>query len=170
MRPDPRYPIGEFSFPETTSTEQRRAWIRDLAETPARVRAAVSGLSEQQLDTPYRPGGWTVRQVVHHMADSHMNSYVRFRLALTEDSPTIKPYDEASWALLADASTMPVEPSLSLLEGLHGRWVRLLESMSETDFLRVFHHPENGMIRLDQNLAHYAWHGKHHVAHILSVR
>ena len=130
----------------------------------------MAGLSEQQLDTPYRPGGWTARQVVHHLADSHMNSCVRFRLALTEDSPTIKPYDEVSWASLPDASTMPVEPSLILLEGLHSRWVRLLESMSETDFLREFHHPESGVVRLEQNLAHYAWHGKHHVAHINSVR
>jgi uncharacterized damage-inducible protein DinB len=170
MRPDPRYPIGEFSFPEATTTEQRREWIRDIAEAPALLRAAVSGLSEQQLDTPYRPGGWTARQVVHHLADSHMNSYVRFKLALTEESPVIKPYDEVLWANLPDGSSMPIEPSLSLIEGLHSRWVRLLESMSETDFLRAFHHPESGTIRLEQNLAHYAWHGKHHVAHVMSIR
>ncbi len=175
MRPDPRYPIGKFSLPETSTLqtgtrEQRREWIRDIAEAPARLRAAVAGLSEQQLDTPYRPGGWTARQVVHHLADSHMNSYVRFKLALTEESPTIKPYDEVLWASLSDACTMPIEPSLSLLEGLHSRWVRLLEFMSESDFLRAFHHPESGTIRLDQNLAHYAWHGKHHVAHVMSIR
>jgi uncharacterized damage-inducible protein DinB len=135
-----------------------------------RLRAAVAGLSQEQLDTPYRPGGWTVRQVVHHVPDSHLNSYVRFKLALTEDAPTIKPYDEALWAQLPDAAATPIETSLALLEALHHRWVRMLESTSETDFLRAFRHPEIGMIRLDQNLAMYAWHGKHHVAHITSRR
>lgn len=141
-----------------------------MADAPARLRAAVSGLSEPQLDTPYRPGGWTVRQVVHHLPDSHINSYVRFKLALTEDTPTIKPYDEALWAKLPDAVATPIETSLRLMEGLHGRWVGLLESMSDTDFSRAFRHPEIGMVRLDQNLALYAWHGKHHVAHINSLR
>ena len=167
---DPRYPIGKFSFPESTTPEQRREYIREIAEAPARLRAAVAGLSEEQLDTPYRPGGWTVRQVVHHLPDSHINSYVRFRLALTEETPTIKPYDEALWAKLPDAVGTPIETSLALLEALHGRWVRLLESMSDADFSRAFRHPELGMIRLDQNLALYAWHGKHHVAHITSSR
>jgi uncharacterized damage-inducible protein DinB len=129
----------------------------------------VEGLSEEQLNTPYRPGGWTVRQVVHHLPDSHMNSYVRFKLALTEDAPTIKPYDEALWANLADSSTTPLETSLALLDALHVRWVRLLKSMTDADFMREFRHPESGLIRLDQNLALYAWHGKHHVAHITSV-
>jgi uncharacterized damage-inducible protein DinB len=167
---DLRYPIGKFTFPETTTTEQRRAWIREIAEAPARLRAAVEGLSEEQLNAPYRPGGWTVRQVVHHLPDSHMNSYVRFKLALTEDTPTIKPYDEAFWAKLPDASRTPIETSIALLEALHVRWVPLLESITETNFMRAFRHPESGLIRLDQNLALYAWHGKHHVAHITSVR
>jgi hypothetical protein len=167
---DPRYPIGKFSFPESSTPEQRREWIREIEEAPGCLRAAVAGLTEEQLDTPYRPGGWTVRQVVHHLPDSHMNSFVRFKLALTEETPTIKPYDEALWAKLPDAVGTPIETSLRLLEGLHGRWVRLLESMSDADFARAFHHPEAGMIRLDQNLALYAWHGKHHVAHITSLR
>src|ERR1700728_3880773 len=167
---DPRYPIGKFSFPESTTTpEQRREWIREIAEAPACLRAAVAGLNEKQLDTPYRLGGWTIYQVVHPLPDSHMNSYVRLKLALTEDTPIIKTYDEALWANLPDTA-MPIEPSLTLLEALHARWVRLLESMTAADFSRVFRHPELGTIRLEQNLALYAWHGKHHVAHISSVR
>jgi hypothetical protein len=134
------------------------------------MRAAVEGLTNEQLDTPYRFGGWTVRQVVHHVPDSHLNSYVRFKLALTEDTPTIKPYDEAAWARLADTATVETETSLALLESLHDRWVRLLESMSDADFKRSFLHPELGLARLDQNLALYAWHGKHHVAHITALR
>src|ERR1035438_366244 len=131
---DLRYPIGRVSFPESTTPEQRREWIREIAEAPAHLRAAVAGLSEEQLDTPYRPGGWTVRQVVHHLPDSHLNSYVRFKLALTEAAPTIKPYDEARWSELPDVAAAPIETSLVLLEGLHGRWVRLLESMTAADF------------------------------------
>jgi uncharacterized damage-inducible protein DinB len=133
------------------------------------MRAAVAGLTEQQLDTPYRAGGWTVRQVVHHVPESHMNSYVRFKLALTEDDPVIKPYDEVLWAKLADAYA-PIEGSLALLDALHQRWVPLLESMKDGDFERTFRHPELGPVRLDQNLALYAWHGKHHVAHITALR
>jgi uncharacterized damage-inducible protein DinB len=167
---DLRYPIGKFSFPESTTAEQRRKWIREIADAPAHLRAAVEGLSEEQLNTPYRPGGWTVRQVVHHLPDSHINSYVRFKLALTEDAPTVKTYDEALWAKLPDGATTPIETSLVLLEALHGRWVRMLESMTEPDFSRTFRHPEIGMIRLEQYLALYAWHGKHHVAHITSLR
>ena len=142
---DLQYPIGRFSFPESTTAAQRQAWIREIARTPRDLRAAVAGLSEEQLDTPYRPGGWTVRQVVHHVPDSHMNAFIRFKLALTEDQPTIKPYDEARWAVLPDA-TLPVEPSLDLLEALHLRWVRLLESMSERDYQRTFVHPESGRV------------------------
>jgi uncharacterized damage-inducible protein DinB len=167
---DLRYPIGKFSFPASTTNEQRREWIRELAEAPARLRAAVAGVGRERIDTPYRPGGWTVRQVVHHLADSHMNSYVRLKLALTEDTPTVKTYDEALWATLPDVAATPVETSLVLLEALHARWVTLLESMQEEDFSRAFQHPELGLISLEQNLALYAWHGKHHVAHILSVR
>jgi len=133
------------------------------------MRAAVAGLTEEQLDTPYRSGGWTVRQVVHHVPDSHMNSYVRFKLALTEEEPLITPYDEALWAKLAD-SAAPIEGSVELLDGLHRRWVSLLQSMSEGDFGRSFRHPELGLVRLEQNLALYSWHSKHHVTHITALR
>ncbi|MCU1338727.1 MAG: metal-dependent hydrolase [Bryobacterales bacterium] len=166
---DLQYPIGRFSFPESTTPEERRAWTREIARAPHEMRAAVAGLSAEQLDTPYRPGGWTVRQVVHHVPDSHMNAFVRFKLALTEDQPVVKPYDESRWATLADTG-LPVEPSLDLLEALHVRWVRLLDSMSDSDYQRTFVHPESGTLRLDQWLAQYAWHGRHHVAHITSLR
>ncbi len=164
------YPIGPCVYPERVSPEDRTQYIEQLAAAPGRFRAAVKGLDDQQLDTPYRPGGWTVRQVVHHFPDSHMNGYVRFRLALTEEEPTIKPYQEALWAELADARTLPVEPSLQLMESLHERWVALLQSMSETDFARRLHHPEIGVIRLDVYLAGYAWHSRHHEAHITGLR
>jgi hypothetical protein len=164
---DLQYPIGHFSSPESTTPEQRQTWIRQISRAPQDLRAAVADLSEQQLDTPYRPGGWTVRQVVHHIPDSHMNAFVRFKLALTEDQPIIKPYDEARWAVLADAA-LPIDPSLDLLDALHVRWVRILESMSERDYQRTFLHPESGAWRLDQYLAQYAWHGRHHLAHIRS--
>lgn len=166
---DLQYPIGRFSFPDSTTAEERQAWIREIARAPQELRAAVVALSPEQLDTPYRPGGWTARQVAHHVPDSHMNAYIRLKLALTEDRPTIKPYDETRWAVLADTA-LPVEPSLDLLESLHVRWVRLLESMSEREYLRVFVHPESGPWRLDQYLAQYAWHSRHHVAHIASLR
>jgi len=171
--PDPkvdlRYPVGRFVLPDSTTSEERRAWIQELARAPRDLRAAVSGLSEEQLDTPYRPGGWTVRRVVHHVPESHMNAFIRFKLALTEDQPTIKPYDEARWAMLAD-NALPVTPSLDLLEALHLRWVHLLESMSDADFQRRFLHPESGPWRLDQYLSQYAWHGRHHIAHITELR
>ena len=167
---DLRYPIGKFQFPEAVSAGDRRRFIDEIAEAPAHLRAAVAGLSETQLETPYRPGGWTVRQVVHHVPDSHLNSYVRYRLALTEDDPVIKPYAEDRWALLPDAKTAPVEISLQLLARLHERWVPLLESLSEEEWRRTFRHPELGSVRLDQNAALYAWHGRHHVAHILALR
>jgi uncharacterized damage-inducible protein DinB len=137
---------------------------------PERLGAALSGLSDAQLDTPYREGGWTVRQLVHHIADSHLNSYVRFRLALTEDWPTIKPYDEARWAELPDARLLPIEPSLLLVESLHKRWVGLLEAMSEDDFGKGFHHPERGSQDLATTLALYDWHARHHTAHITGLR
>jgi hypothetical protein len=168
--PDLRYPVGEFRFPESVSAQELAVFIDHIAETPARMRAATAGLSDSQLDTPYRPGGWTVRQLAHHVPDSHINSYTRFRLALTEDNPVIKPYEEARWAELSDARSMPVGPSLALLESLHARWVPLLRSLSNTDWKRSFRHPALGPVRLDQNAALYAWHGRHHVAHITALR
>jgi hypothetical protein len=167
---DRRYPIGKFSFPKSTTPTQRELWIAEIAEAPAKLRAAVAGLTPPQLDTPYRDGGWTARQVAHHLPESHMISYVRFKLALTEEEPTIKGYDEAAWAKLGDVQSTPVETSLALLDALHDRWVRLLRTLDEAAFARTFRHPELGVIRLDQNLALYAWHGKHHVAHVASVR
>jgi hypothetical protein len=168
--PDLRYPVGEFRFPDSVSAEDLARFIEQIADTPARMRAAIAGLADAQLDTPYRPGGWTVRQLAHHVPDSHINSYVRFRLALTEDSPVIKPYEEARWAELADARTLPVEPSLALLENLHARWVPLLRSLSKADWKRSFRHPELGLVSLENNAALYAWHGRHHVAHITALR
>lgn len=170
MEGDLRYPIGKFHRPETLSPDERRASIDAIAEAPARLRAAIAGLDAAQLDTPYRPGGWTVRQLVHHVPDSHMNAYVRFKLAATEDEPTIKTYEEARWAELADAKSAPIEPSLALLENLHKRWVVFLRSLAPADWPRNFRHPELGMITLDQNLALYAWHGRHHVAHVTALR
>jgi hypothetical protein len=167
---DLRYPIGKFQWPETITPKDRLRYIDKIAATPAMVRDAVAGLTPQQLDTPYREGGWTVRQLAHHIPDSHMNSYVRFKLALTEDEPTIKPYDEAAWALLSDSATTPVETSLCLLECLHARWVDLMRGMSEADWARTFRHPERGTVSLDQNAALYAWHGDHHVEHIRALR
>jgi hypothetical protein len=168
--PDLRYPVGPFRRPEHLDASQRRRAIDTIAATPAKLRAAVKGLTDAQLDTPYRPGGWTVRQVVHHVPDSHLNAYVRFKLALTENEPTIKPYEEARWAELADSRETPIETSLVLLERLHERWVILLRSMSDEDFARRYHHPETGVQRLDQVLALYEWHGPHHVGHITSLR
>jgi uncharacterized damage-inducible protein DinB len=170
MEPDLRFPIGEYEAVDTITDDQRRAFLAALAETPARLRDAVAGLSAEQLDTPYRPGGWTVRQVVHHLPDSHMNSYMRSKLALTEQEPTIKTYEEALWAELADAKTAPVEPSLALLENLHTRWVLLLRSLTPAEVARKFRHPERGTMTIDENLALYAWHGRHHVAHITALR
>jgi uncharacterized damage-inducible protein DinB len=167
---DLRYPMGTFKYEGELVDEGRRRAIGDIEVAPARLRAALEGLLPQQLDTPYRAGGWTVRQVVHHLADSHMNAYARFRLALTEAEPTIKPYDETRWAELSDARTAPVEISLALLESLHRRWVMLLRSLAPGDFARRFRHPEHGLMTLEKNLALYAWHGRHHVAHITSLR
>jgi hypothetical protein len=165
-----KYPVGRYKAPDTISAEQRAAWIEEMAKLPQNLSNAVSGLTEDQLDTPYRPGGWTVRQLVHHLPDSHLNSYTRFRLALTEDSPVIKPYEEALWAELPDAKTAPVRPSLMLLEGLHGRFVLLLKSLTGADFAKTFRHPELGEKRLDWTLGLYAWHSLHHVAHINNLR
>ena len=165
---DPRYPIGRFQ-PEAVTPEKIKAWINDVAAAPSHLRNAVKDLSPQQLDTPYRDGGWTVRQVVHHVPESHMNSYIRFKLALTEDVPTIKPYFEDRWAKLADVPITPIETSLALLDSLHERWVILLKSLSEQDFQRKFRHPEMGELTLATTLSLYAWHGKHHVAHVTTL-
>jgi len=167
---DLRYPVGRFRRPDALTSQERNSAISEIADAPQRLRQAVADLDDTQLDTAYRPGGWTVRQVAHHMADSHINSYVRFRLALTEDEPVIKPYEEARWAELSDARTMPVEPSLALLDAMHSRWVGLLRSMSVEGFARTFRHPELGLVTLDGNVALYAWHGRHHVAHIANLR
>jgi uncharacterized damage-inducible protein DinB len=167
---DRRYPVGRFTPDPDVTDEKRRTWIEQIARAPAALKQAVKGLSDEQLDTPYRPGGWTVRQVVHHVADSHVNAYIRFRWALTEDTPKIKAYDEQQWAELADARTAPVEVSLALIEALHERWVRLLESLSPEQFGRTFDHPVNGVQSLDRVLQMYAWHGRHHVGHIRLVR
>ena len=192
MSDDLKYPVGQFDKQAAYSSSERAGFIRVLEETPANLRAAVAGLSESQLETPYRPDGWTVRQVVHHVPDSHMNAFIRMKLALTEDKPIIKPYDEAAWALLTD-SQGPCEVSLVLLEALHSRWVELLQGFSETDWKRGFVHPEMlksdqakaaenpewaqgfaadqfGVITLEQALGTYAWHSRHHVAHITHLR
>jgi uncharacterized damage-inducible protein DinB len=167
---DPRYPVGKYERRDVLTPEERAAMIEQIAAAPQKLREAVAGLTSQQLETPYREGGWTLRQVVHHVPDSHMNSYVRFKLALTETTPTIRPYDEARWAELSDSVDTPPETSLQLLESLHDRWVRLLRAMSADDFQRTLNHPENGLMTLDAMLALYAWHGRHHVAHITSAR
>ncbi len=167
---DLRYPIGPFRRPEAVSESERALYIQQIAETPERLREAVKGLGRDQLETPYRPGGWTVRQVVHHLPDSHLNSYVRFKLAVTEDEPTIKSYDEAAWAELSDGKTASVETSLALLSALHERWVQFLRSLGPGECARGFHHSELGRMRVDQNMALYAWHGRHHVAHIEALR
>ena len=166
---DLRYPIGKFTFNGATE-QQRNQFIDDIEQAPAKLRAAVAGLSAEELDSPYRPGGWTVRQVVHHVPDSHINSYVRFKLALTESEPTIKPYQEDRWAELGEARAAPIEVSLILLEALHKRWVLMLRSIKNEDWQRSFRHPELGLVSLEKNLALYAWHGKHHVAHITGLR
>jgi hypothetical protein len=167
---DPRFPIGKFHYDGPPTEEQRVHLIAAIEQTPANLRAAVAGLSPQQLDTPYRDGGWTVRQVTHHVPDSHMNAYVRFKLALTEDDPTIKPYAEDRWAQLADTQSTPVEVSLALLDSLHIRWVQLMRSLKPEDWKRTFRHPELGSVPLEKNLVLYAWHGKHHVAHVTELR
>jgi uncharacterized damage-inducible protein DinB len=167
--PDLRYPIGRLQRRSALSDAERRAGIDAIAATPAALRAAVDGLNERQLDTPYRPGGWTVRQLVHHVADSHMNAFTRFRLAFTEDDPTIKPYDEAAWATLPDMA-MPIEPSLQLIDALHARWVHMLRATPAASFSRGLVHPENGPMTVDALLEVYAWHGRHHTAHVTALR
>jgi len=170
MTEDLQYPIGRFKAPVVVEPLQLEQWIDEIAATPGLVREAVGGLSVEQLDTPYRAGGWTGRQVVHHLADSHLNAYVRFRLALTEDEPMIKPYDESRWAELSDARSAPIEPSLELLDGLHARWVSLMRNLSPADWRRRFRHPQRDVLSLAHDAGLYAWHGRHHVAHIMALR
>ena len=167
---DPRYPIGRFAPDPTPTPETRNRHIDQIAGLASQMRRAVAGLSADQLDTPYREGGWTVRQVVHHVPDSHLNAYIRLKWAMTEDAPTIKPYDEAAWATLEDSQLTPVEISLTLLESLHSRWTVLLRSLKADDFRRTFNHPQSGPHDVDWLLALYSWHGNHHVAHITALR
>jgi len=167
---DLSYPTGRFKRPSALDADGIARAIDVIATTPARLREAVRGLSAEQIETAYRPGGWTVRQVVHHVPDSHLNAYCRFKLALTEDEPTIKPYDEARWALLPDVAAVPLETSLALLDAVHVRWLAILRGMKPSDFERTLVHPESGRQRLDQVLALYAWHGPHHTAHVTKLR
>ena len=170
MSKDPRYPIGPFHYERPLTAAERKRAVAAIAQAPAKLRAAVKGLKPKQLDTPYREGGWTVRQVVHHVPDSHLNAYTRLKLALTEAEPTIKPYDEKAWAGLADTRETPVATSLALLENLHERWVKLWRSLKPADFERTFRHPEAGVRTVDWLLALYSWHGRHHVGHVIELR
>ena len=164
---DLRYPIGPFTLPE--SADATPTWIDTIANAPAELRRAVDGLTDAQLDTPYREGGWTARQVVHHLPDSHLNGYIRLKLALTEDSPVIRPYIEGRWAELEEAKSAPVEISLRLLEALHTRWLEALRCLDAADFERTYQHPEMGTMTLFQSVANYSWHSRHHIAHITSL-
>lgn len=165
-----RYPIGRMVLPAHFDAPWRAQAIQIVADTPTKLAQAVAGMSEEQIETPYRPGGWTVRQVVHHVADSHINAYVRFKLGLTEPEPAVRNYEEAAWAELEDTRLVPVEVSLELLDALHARWVALLQAMSEADFQKTLIHPKHGVRTLDQMLATYAWHGPHHIAHVRLVK
>jgi hypothetical protein len=167
---DPRYPIGRFKRPETISQEDRTEAIAAIAAMPGLLKDAVHGFDREQLDTPYREGGWTVHQLVHHIADSHMNAFIRLRLALTEDWPTIKTYNEKAWAMLRDSTGAPVGWSLDLIENLHARWVMVLDSLCDEQWARGMNHPENGPITIESMTLVYAWHSKHHVAHITRLR
>ena len=167
---DPRYPVGKFAPKPHLTTDERTTLIGQIADAPNQLVQAIAGLSEEQLNTPYRDGGWTVRQVVHHVADSHMNAFTRFRLAVTENNPTVKPYDEKRWSELVDSRTAPIAASIPIVEGLHARWVMMLKSFSAADFERPLQHPENGPMDVDRLLQLYAWHGRHHVAHVTELR
>lgn len=165
---DPRYPIGKFQFDGEITNQVSKSWINEIEELPGLLRDAVKDLNHEQLDTPYRSGGWTVRQVIHHLADSHMNAYVRFKLALTEENPVIKTYDEGLWAELLDYE-LPISISLTLLETLHIRLVKLLRSLNPEQLEKTFLHPELGQVSVGKNIGLYAWHGRHHLAHITSL-
>jgi hypothetical protein len=167
---DARYPIGNFSMPQEVTPTRRQQAIDAIAAAPANLRAAAKGLSVAQLDTPYREGGWTVRQVIHHVPDSHLNAYIRLKLALTEEKPTIKPYDEAAWAMLDDSKSTPIEVSQTLLDSVHARWDRLWRSLKPEHFARTLVHPDHGERTVDWLLFVYEWHGKHHTAHITELR
>jgi len=167
---DPRFPIGPYASPGNVAVAERIDAITTLAELPAHLRDAVAELDDSQLDTPYREGGWTVRQVTHHIADSHINAFVRLRLALTEEWPAVYPYDEKGWAMLIDSVTAPIDSSLDLVEGLHSRWVRVLESLSPEQWQRGFKHAKMGPLSIESSTLLYAWHSRHHVAHITHLR
>ena len=164
------YPIGKGELEGAITSEKRDGWIKDLEDTPKLLREAVEGLSDKQLDTNYRDGGWTIRQIVHHLTDSNINSYVRFKLAVTEDQPTIKTWEQSVWAVLKDATSMPVSVSLNLLDGLHQRWVFFLKSLTEVDMKKTFIHPEGGVMTVEENIWNYSWHSRHHIAQITATR
>ncbi|HQR66763.1 MAG TPA: putative metal-dependent hydrolase [Thermoanaerobaculia bacterium] len=166
---DPAYPIGRFEAPVTIDAAARERFVAQIEAAPLALRRAVEGLSDRQLDTPYRPGGWNVRQVVHNLPDSHVNAYVRFKLALTENEPTIRTYEEALWAKLPEAASGPIPLSLDLLDALHRRWVACIRALPAASFDRTFRHPELGVMSLNRQLALYAWHGRHHVAHVTTL-
>lgn len=165
---DERYPIGKFQYNGEPTEEVINKWIKEISDLPSLLKAAVKNLTDDQLDTPYRSDGWTVRQVVHHLPDSHMNAYCRFKLALTEEKPVIKPYLEGEWAGFPDYS-LPIGVSLSLLEAIHERLVCLLKSLTPEELQRTFVHPESGEVSVGKNIGMYAWHGKHHLSHITSL-
>lgn len=170
MTDDLKYPIGRFAFDPATAPEQRDRWIAEIASLPQELEAVLTFLTDEQIDTPYRPEGWKVRQLVHHLADSHANAYIRIRLALTEDEPAVKGYDEKLWAELADSLTAPLAPSLQFLAGMHARWAALLSSLTPAQFERTLRHPDSGTGTVERYTGIYAWHGKHHVAHIRNLR
>ena len=167
---DERYPTGKFQYQPDTNQAQKKQFIDKLSALPRELRKAVEGMTEKQLSTPYRQGGWTIRQVIHHIADSHINAYIRFKLTMTEDQPTIKPYNEKLWAELVDATSSSVETSLALIESIHARMTTLLRSFTPEDFSRTFIHPEHGIMNLDRQVQLYAWHGRHHIGHIMLVK
>ena len=165
------FPIGKFQLPDTISDEHISSWIETIASFPEQLRSEASSLTEQQIDLTYRPGGWSIRQIVHHCADSHLNSYIRIKLALTEETPTVKPYFEDKWAELPDCKSLSVESSLKIIEGIHARWVFLLKSLKSQELKRSFFHPEhNKTIQIDKIVGYYAWHCDHHLAHIVIAK
>lgn len=170
MTEDIRYPVGKWVREPKLDAAGRAACFKAIGDVPATLAAAVAGLTDAQLDTPYREGGWSPRQIVHHLADSHMNAFTRFKLGVTEDNPTIKPYDENAWAQTADSRQGPVSLSLAIVDGVHRRWVMLLESLEASAFDRTIQHPERGAMTLTELLGLYAWHGRHHVAQITGQR